>query len=650
MLMPQAMTAVVLVLGLAGAGLGCGQRLVGRLPADAGADEGIARVDARDSGTDLAADVGGGTDLAPDLAPDTNGPDAPPPIPELPQVCTSERWCWTHPLPTGDRFVSAFGIGDDDLRLLGASGAILRFSGGVWSTVTPAPTIASSMWASAADDVWVAGPNSAYHWDGGSWMQRVIPTNPSQRATRAIWGCAPNNLWVVGDVAMNWDGSQFVWYQMPIEASTRTVWGSGCNDVWAGALIPFTGTGRIMRFDGSSWRDIASQPAEQIAGTGPDDVWSLAQGQLHHWTGPGTGALVDSHTLNLFSVGSAAVGTMSENRVVSVRARSGVTSLPAPAPEGADALWGRSANDIWGFGARGAVTHWNGNAWTAELPGWALTRDDIVEVTGSGPTDLWAATSGGTLLHGDGSTWQTTALTAQQVNGRIYDVWARAADDVWVLGGDALIHRWNGTVWETQDPPPRGTTTPEMRAVSGTSRDDVWILRGANSILHWDGTSWISRQPYIDKPERIWAAGPDNLWVVGVDGVSHWDGTYWQTPRFPAGIGPSCTAVGGSGPTDVWVLTADNVLKASDDQTELVSVFIGNPAWRAASLTPVATGGVWVLFQDGIVGSRLYRFPGTDSFGAVLSPAGLNDVWLAPDGALWAAGTGGALVRRAPAP
>jgi len=606
---------VLLLLCVAGAGLACGRRLVGRLSFDAGSDS-AARV-----------------------------------VPDLPQVCTSEGWCWTHPLPTSDRFVAAYTVGIDDLWLIGASGTIVRFAGGVWSTV-PAPSSAlSAIWASAANDVLVGGPAGPYHWDGAAWTQVPSPASPGGRPVYSIWGCAPNDVWVVGALALHWDGSQLTYPTQPIlPGYLRAVWGSACNNVWAGALIDGSGAGRMMRWDGNNWLDIASQPAERIAGTGPDDIWSLGQGQLFHWTGPGAGTLRDSRTLNLFAIGTDAVGTIDDRQVISIFPRSGATSSLAPAPDEVTALWGRAANDIWGFGALGFAAHWNGTDWTAELPGWALTHDNAVKVTGSSPTDLWAV-AGGTLLHGDGSTWQT-ALTPQEVGGTIHDVWAAAPDDVWVLGGDALIHRWNGAAWRTEDPPPRGMTTPEMRAISGTGPDDVWILRGTNSVLHWDGRSWISRQPDIDRPVDIWAAGPDEAWVVGDDGVSHWDNGFWYRPRLPATFGSTpFTAVNGSGPADVWMLAAGYVLKVSDDQQD-VSVVMSSD-WRAAALAPIATGGVWVVFQAGTEASRLYRITNTDpgTFGtAVIGPAGLNDLWLASDATLWAAGDGGALIRKRPSP
>jgi hypothetical protein len=598
---------------LVGTGLGCGRRFVGRLSADAGGDG--------------------------------------PVVPDFPEVCTSEGWCWTHPLPTSDRFVQAFAVGPDDLWLIGASGTIVRFAGGVWSAV-PSPTSAlSAIWATAPNDVWVGSPVGPYHWDGGSWTMVPTIASPGGRPVHAIWGCASNDVWVVGSLALHWDGSQLTYPAMPIlPGALRAVWGSACDDVWAGALVDGSGAGRIMRWDGANWFDIASQPAEQIAGTGPDDIWSLAQGQLFHWTAPGAATLHNSRTLNLFPVGTDAVGTMDDRQAISIVARNGATSSPAAAPDAVSGLWGRAANDIWGFGALGVAAHWNGTSWTEALPGWALTHDDVVKVTGSGPTDLWAI-AGGTVLYWDGELWRP-ALTPQQVGGTVYDVWARAPDDVWVLGGDALIHRWNGAAWRTEDPPPRGTTSPDMRAISGTGPDDVWILRGTNSVLHWDGQSWISRQPIIERPVDIWAAGPDEAWVVGDDGVSHWQDGSWNQPRLPVGFGSTpLTAVAGSSPGDVWMLAAGYLLKVSDDQRD-VSIVMSSD-WRAAALAPIATGGVWVVFEDGIEASRLYRVTNTDpsTFGtAVIGPAGLNDLWLASDGTLWAAGDGGALVRKRPAP
>jgi len=626
---PAARLALLLGAAVVATGSGCGRMVLGLLPADK-----------PDGG-----DVPGAT---PDAG-TPDGGDAPGATPDAPPVCTADGWCWTHPLPTSDRLVNAFAVGPDDLWFISASGTIVRFAGGVWSAI-PSPTNAlSTIWASASNDVWVGGAAGPFHWDGQSWMLVPPPTSPGARQVDAVWGCRPDDVWAMGVVATRWDGHELSFINMPATANGfRTLWGSACDDIWGGYLDAALGVGRIAHWNGSTWTNTEDRPAEQITGTGSDDVWSLAQGQLYHWSGLAPGTLQDSHTLNLFPLGGAAVGTMSDSRTVTVHARGGAaTSLPAPAPDGVSALWGRSASDLWGFGARGAASHWNGTSWTNHLPTWALGAGDAVRVTGSGPGDLWAIV-GNTLLHGDGVTW-STALTAQQVGDRIYDVWARAPDDVWVLGGDKLIHHWDHTSWTTMNPPLQDSTTGELHAISGSGPNDVWILRGHNSVLHWDGSNWINRQTQVDNLIDIWAPGPNEVWVVG-DGVEHWSGSGWSVPRIPFAISNApFTAVGGSGPNDVWILAGGYALKVSDNYGDLNVAM--SSSWHAASLAPASGGGVWVVFQNGAIDSRIFHLTSIDpnTRGPTqVAPAGLNDVWAAPDGTLWAAGSGGALIRKRP--
>ncbi len=127
---------------------------------------------------------------------------------------------------------------------------------------------------------------------------------------------------------------------------------------------------------------------------------------------------------------------------------------------------------------------------------------------------------------------------------------------------------------------------------------------------------------------------------------------FWHQPRLPVGLDSTpFTAVTGSGPSDVWMLAAGYLLKVSDDEQD-VSIVMSSD-WRAAALAPIATGGVWVVFEVGSEASRLYRITNTDpsTFGtAVIGPAALNDLWLASDDTLWAAGDGGALIRKRLAP
>src|SRR6266700_6441633 len=283
-------------------GAGCGRMVLGTLPGDQpdggpdiGSDHGTgddatgdtpagdtttgggdahandAHVDSGNDapGTDTGAgDVAPGDGSATDATGDASG-DVPV---VLPQVCTPEGWCWTHPLPTSDRFVQAYAIAPDDLWLLGASGTIVRYAGGVWSTIPSPPSDAlAAIWASSSSDVWVGGSAGPFHWDGHGWTQIPPPTSPGARAVTAIWGCNPNNVWVMGVVATHWDGKDLTFVDMGLNpGGFRALWGTACDDVWTGFVDDSLGSGRVEHYDGNAWTTTETRPIEQLVGTGSD--------------------------------------------------------------------------------------------------------------------------------------------------------------------------------------------------------------------------------------------------------------------------------------------------------------------------------------------------------------------------------------------
>jgi len=637
---------------------GCGTRFVGRVARDAGGPA----VDAgADISTDVAIDVGvdSGADAVADLR-----PDAPPsPPPDLPPICTVDGWCWTHPLPAGDQFVDAVKVGADDVWLVGAAGTIVRYTGGKLSAIPPPTSTLAAMWATAADDVWAGGISGPTHWNGQAWRQIGITTDPTSSRLTAFWGCAADEIWATGPIAKRWDGKSWLGLTIPSDAlfterDFRAVWGSACDDVWTGALADASGTGAIYHFDGSNWTKVEQRPAEEIAGTGRSDVWSLAQGRLFHSNGVEPGVRVSDGIVSLSAVGPGNVAVMNDAHAVSLLAGGGAsTALSTPAPDGTSTLRGWAPNDIWALGAPGTAAHWNGTSWERRLPAWLLSSDDATRVTGGAPDDLWAAV-GGALLRGDGTSWRV-ALTPDEVGGQIVDIWTPGPGEVWVVGADNLIHQLRGGGWTTENPL---AGDGPMRAISGTSTSDVWVVRGTNTVLHWDGRGWVARDATLaggvaNTINAIWAAAPNDLWVVG-DGISHWLNDSWvATPKFPSNVVPingPYVAVAGTGPSDVHFLAASGyVLKATNGNMTLTEELSVNT--HPIALAAAAPTGVWAVFDDPVsAGSHLVQ-PGADADGgptlrSLSAPAGIRAIWSAPGGTLWAAGKGGALLRRAPTP
>ena len=433
----------------------------------------------------------------------------PVPPPDLPHVCTSEGWCWTHPLPTNDRFVQVLGVDYDDTWLVGASGTIVRYARGRWSTI-PSPTGAlSSIWASGHNDVWVGGPAGPFHWDGDTWSQSGVGTAPGNRAVRALWGCAPNDVWAAGGALTHWDGDRWSSINdLGTDGTWQTLWGTGCDAVWAGQLDTRTGAGATWRWDGT-WRKLGDRAAERIVGTGPEDVWSLAQGTLFRWGGldagtPDAGTVDGARVLGLFSIGTDGVGVMDVSRAISLRMRGDTTLLPQPAPDSVATLWGRTANDLWGVGAGGTAWRWDGATWTMALPAWSLGGDAATRIIATSATDLWAAV-GGVLLHGDGRSWQT-ALSAAATGGGITDVWASGPDDVWVATADGHLLRSTSLGWRPEDPPgPACRLTPSSAASRAPARGTSgWCAATAACCIGMVTAGSAEIQTTIES----WTSGP----------------------------------------------------------------------------------------------------------------------------------------------
>ncbi|HVT08842.1 MAG TPA: hypothetical protein VHO67_15395, partial [Polyangia bacterium] len=574
-------------------------------------------------------------------------PDNPPP--NVPGLCTSEGWCWTHPLPTGDRFTQAFGIGADEVWAVGTSGTLVRFhQDGTWSAVPSPMTEVYTLWGLSSNDVWAGGAQGVYRWNGQAWTASPVGTGPSSRAVYAIWGCAPEEVWGVGAALGHWSNGAWTYPTLPASSGQnplyKTVWGSACNDVWAGGTVAATGAGAIIHWDGAAWSPGADLPSESIVGTGAQSVWSVARGALSHWDGDAWSPVPWAHTIwSLFPAGASQVGILDDTHAVTLSPA--LTPVPlGSAPADVTSIFGRTAADLWGVGGPGVVSRSQGNAWGNVLSPWSLNTGSGTRVTGTSATELWAAV-GGALLQGDGTQWHT-ALTPAQTGGTIADIWAPSSKDVRVLGGDGVIHHWDGTVWNADAPPPASGGSSALRAISGTGSQDVWVIRGGDTVLHWDGT-WVSRQPFqLVNLVDVWAAGPDEAWVVG-DGVGHWSGGAWQSVQLPAQVaGTAFRAVDGSA-GGVFFVAGAYVLRASDDGRSL-SV-IGSFSFPVAGLY-AGPSDVWSLVQEPGL-TRVYHATAqnpTDLAMSSVAPGGMNDIWASPDGTLWTAGEGGALLKRAP--
>ncbi|MDY0002949.1 MAG: hypothetical protein RBU30_16740, partial [Polyangia bacterium] len=93
------------------------------------------------------------------------------------------------------------------------TGVVLRYNGTSWSQFATLPTYLSSVWASSSSDLWVAGEDQVYRYDGANWTSIPSPAWPGEYIT-SIKGRGPTDIYAVGgmNVIMHWNG--FAWAPM----------------------------------------------------------------------------------------------------------------------------------------------------------------------------------------------------------------------------------------------------------------------------------------------------------------------------------------------------------------------------------------------------------------------------------------------------
>ncbi|MBN2362083.1 MAG: hypothetical protein JXR83_21710 [Deltaproteobacteria bacterium] len=137
-------------------------------------------------------------------------------------------------------------------------------------------------------------------------------------------------------------------------------------------------------------------------------------------------------------------------------------TMDQPFPEIAhlNGVWGYTHDDVWAVGAKGAIVHYDGTAWT-KVP--APTDADLYDIDGSedmqdGDKDIYAVGASGTIIHWDGTVWMLESnsppvyppildprdLSGGTVHSTLMGVWHGRRDGIYVVGerGTILVKRW----------------------------------------------------------------------------------------------------------------------------------------------------------------------------------------------------------------
>lgn len=354
-----------------------------------------------------------------------------------------------------------------------------RFDGRVWTSPSPQGSQSWGLSSSLPRDAWPPDWMDQQRWQIAASIPPVEPDG---------WTIGGSAYEVFDDVQHH-QGGVTTTLTSGANLTINGLWGTAENNVLA-----VDQGGRLLRFDGSTWRIEATNLRGVTAGglgrnlvdvwaARADDVWAVGDRLVAHFDGTAWTDLADD------------VG----------RYRS---------------VWGSGPNDVWAVGSDG-IGHWDGTQWTLDR---TMSGTWFEEVSGSGPRDVWAVGhteevwGAGIAVHFDGTAW----TRAQMPTGvlPLLGVSALPNRHAWAVGGivrqgttESVILHFDGGMWSVESLADR-SPTPWLRAVWAASTGEVWA--GSSRVLRRTETGWadIPVPPGLSI-RQIWGRAASGLWFAG---------------------------------------------------------------------------------------------------------------------------------------
>lgn len=191
-----------------------------------------------------------------------------------------------------------------------------------------------------------------------------------------------------------------------------------------------------------------------------------------------------------------------------------------PVPQGNTlyGVWGTSASDLYAVGDGRSILRWNGVSWSRMATAKAAQTFHAVFGVGG---KVFAGGTNGTLLELSGTAWTDSDPTSLAGTNTIRALWGASTTNVYAVGGGGMVLRLGGGGWSKIA---HGLTTQHLYAIWGSGANDLYVGGEGGTLLHWDGLKWES---------------------------------------YATGSALSINAIGGTGPSDVYVGTPLGVHKVT---------------------------------------------------------------------------------------
>lgn len=475
--------------------------------------------------------------------------------------------------PVGDR--------SDDLWAIG-SGFVYHWDGWSWQSSLTVPNGVAAVTARSPHAWAIDGDGLLHFFDGVAWNamgDRLVPPGSTLVDVEAQAHGSETDVWAVvaGEresylVARDGAGR---WSRVP---ETTLPWrgllqlsGSSHDDVWAFGS-------HALRHDGTAFRDTRlalGEEAEGIpralvdlcsfrAGRAHASARSLTSGiELFAWNG-----LAWSSEARLEAGGGGAVRCLEDGSVwvlgddgIAERRAEGWRATAPLERIYVSQLDAVDPDNVWGATDRGLLRY-DGLEWTLDTLGTLVPRDrvaTVLAVDARSPSDALLVASAATpgsgpegfavLAHHDGTgiDWQMPLPSASP----IVAIQMLGAGDAILVDQGLGTYRLTGRALSTLVAP----AAPTAGRASIVSATDAWAIGGTEEAFHFDGVSWAPmRIAGIGWTADILALGPNEVWVLGQNGVAHLERASWVIEGLPGAMLDGRARIGGSPAGGLWAL------------------------------------------------------------------------------------------------
>ena len=490
--------------------------------------------------------------------------------------------------------------------------------------------------AFAVNDVYLAGQNAIYHFDGSSISVVNGTTGENVVSIGAIVSGTAKYV-VAGTSAGNaWFGNTTTWTKSPVTGGAQV--DAACVTGPSEAFALNTTSGNLYRFNGTSWTpapSIFGGPKNDLQCPGPNQVYvQVGTTGILNWNGstfaaspnpPKSGrlAVVSNNEIyvaadsgstirNFYRYNGSSWSLVSTGRFTQAATfrpwadpRGGAAYFPTAfgridmaTPSGSHAVsYNPSIRDaIMSSPTSAFVVGWNlflarfnGVTWTIDQPpAGTPTIRILTGVWSDGPSNAWAVGNASTILHFDGTSWGVVGDVNRPIAGadNYNAVWG-SGGSVWIVGNNSIVRCRN--VSSCTPDPVTGIDT--LYGIWGSSTTNAWAVGARGKILHFDGTQWTSvTSPTTHRMVRVWGSGPSDVYAVGDSVMSHFDGTSWTSakisditgntnatvqPQQSGGSNSVGVGLWGANSRDVYLGTFTSNIVRWDGDT-----LVGNKGWK----------------------------------------------------------------------